>query len=199
MDNSTNPKDEVKTVASVYRVVSDKQSWVELLVNMIRNLLDKIVTRHKQAMANVSDKMNTLFNLVNTAIMSTPELGYDRSTYMCGIRDYYEAMDRFYCPDEMFSDENSTFVIDGQELCTVPRESRSLFINLLSRGISDMLRDYKNIADYYIGKLQDFLIRKDSVRDKNYYIIYAIIDYYFGNISVDEALEDVKYAANKAK
>lgn len=150
-------------------------------------------------MANVSDKMNTLFDFVNNAIMSTPELGCDRSSYMRGIRDYYEAMDRFYCPDEMFSDENSTFVIDGQELCTVPRESRSLFINLLSRGISDMLRDYKNIADYYIGKLQDFLIRKDSVRDKNYYIIYAIIDYYFGNISVDEALEDVKYAVNKAK
>lgn len=199
MDNSTNPKDEVKTVASVYRVVSDKQSWVELLVNTTRNLLDKIVTRHKQAMANVSDKMNTLFDLVNNTIMSIPELGCDRSSYMRGIRDYYEAMDRFYCPDEMFSDENSTFVIDGQELCTVPRESRSLFINLLSRGISDMLRDYKNIADYYIGKLQDFLIRKDSVRDKNYYIIYAIIDYYFGNISVDEALEDVKYAVNKAK
>lgn len=199
MDNSTNPKDEVKTVASVYRVVNDKQSWVELLVNTTRNLLDKIVTRHKQAMANVSDKMNMLFDFVNNAIMSTPELGCDRSSYMRGIRDYYEAMDRFYCPDEMFSDENSTFVIDGQELCTVPRESRSLFINLLSRGISDMLRDYKNIADYYIGKLQDFLIRKDSVRDKNYYIIYAIIDYYFGNISVDEALEDVKYAANKAK
>lgn len=199
MDNSTNPKDEVKTVASVYRVVNDKQSWVELLVNTTRNLLDKIVTRHKQAMANVSDKMNMLFDFVNNAIMSTPELGCDRSSYMRGIRDYYEAMDRFYCPDEMFSDENSTFVIDGQELCTVPRESRSLFINLLSRGISDMLRDYKNIADYYIGKLQDFLIRKDSVRDKNYYIIYAIIDYYFGNISVDEALEDVKYAVNKAK
>ena len=44
-------------------------------------------------MANVSDKMNTLFNLVNTAIMSTPELGYDRSIYMCGIKDYYDAMD----------------------------------------------------------------------------------------------------------
>lgn len=62
-----------------------------------------------------------------------------------------------------------------------------------------MLRDYKNIADYYIGKLQDFLIKKDSVRDKNYYIIYALIDYYFGNIDVDEALDDVKFAANKAK
>ena len=150
-------------------------------------------------MANVSDKMNTLFNLVNTAIMSTPELGYDRSIYMCGIKDYYEAMDRFSCPDETFSDENSTFSIDGQELCTVPRESRNLFIDLLSRGIDDMLRYYKNRADYYIGKLQDFLIRKDAVRDKNYYIICAIIDYYFGNSSVDEALEDVKYAANKAK
>ena len=150
-------------------------------------------------MANVSDKMNTLFNLVNTAIMSTPELGYDRSIYMCGIKDYYEAMDRFSCPDETFSDENSTFSIDGQELCTVPRESRNLFIDLLSRGIDDMLRYYKNRADYYIGKLQDFLIRKDAVRDKNYYIICAMIDYYFGNSSVDEALEDVKYAANKAK
>ena len=150
-------------------------------------------------MANVSDKMNTLFNLVNTAIMSTPELGYDRSIYMCGIKDYYEAMDRFSCPDETFSDENSTFSIDGQELCTVPRESRNLFIDLLSRGIDDMLRYYKNRADYYIGKLQDFLIRKDAVRDKNYYIICAMIDYYFDNSSVDEALEDVKYAANKAK
>lgn len=150
-------------------------------------------------MANVSDKMNMLFDFVNNAIMSTPELGCDRSSYMCGIRDYYEAMDRFYCPDEMFSDENSTFVIDGQELCTVPRESRSLFINLLSRGISDMLRDYKNIADYYIGKLQDFLTRKGVVRDKNYYIIYALIDYYFGDIDVDEALNGVKFAANKAK
>lgn len=157
------------------------------------------MTRHKQAMANVSDKMNTLFNLVNTAIMSTPELGYDRSIYMCGIKDYYDAMDRFYCPDETFSDENSTFSIDGQELCTVPKESRNLFIDLLSRGINDMLRYYKDRADYYIGKLQDFLIRKDNVRDKNYYIINTIIDYYFGNISVDEALEDVKYAANKAK
>ena len=150
-------------------------------------------------MANVSDKMNTLFNLVNTAIMSTPELGYDRSVYMCSIKDYYDAMDRFYCPDETFSDENSTFSIDGQELCTVPKESRNLFIDLLSRGIDDMLRYYKNRADYYIGKLQDFLIRKDAVRDKNYYIICAMIDYYFGNSSVDEALEDVKYAANKAK
>ena len=150
-------------------------------------------------MANVSDKMNTLFNLVNTAIMSTPELGYDRGSYMCGIRDYYEAMDKFYRTDETFSDENSTFSIDGQELCTVPIESRNLFIDLLSRGINDMLRYYKNRADYYIGKLQDFLIRKDAARDKNYYIICAMIDYYFGDRSVDEALEDVKYAANKAK
>ena len=150
-------------------------------------------------MANDSEKMNTLFDLVNRAIMSTPELGCDRSSYMHGIRDYYEAMDRFYCPDEIFSDENSTFVIDGQELCTVPRESRSLFINLLSRGISDMLRDYKNIADYYIGKLQDLLTRKGVVRDKNYYIIYALIDYYFGDIDVDEALNGVKFAANEAK
>ena len=150
-------------------------------------------------MANVSDKMNTLFNLVNTAIMSTPELGYDRSIYMCSIKDYYDAMDRFYRTDETFSGENSTFSIDGQELCTVPMESRNLFIDLLSRGIDDMLRYYKNRADYYIGKLQDFLIRKDAVRDKNYYIICAMIDYYFGNSSVDEALEDVKYAANKAK
>ena len=157
------------------------------------------MTRHKQAMANVSDKMNTLFNLVNTAIMSTPELGYYRSIYMRGIKDYYDAMDRFYYPDETFSDENSTFSINGQELCTVPKESRNLFIDLLSRGINDMLRYYKNRADYYIGKLQDFLIRKDAARDKNYYIICAIIDYYFGNSSVDEALEDVKYAANKAK
>lgn len=150
-------------------------------------------------MANVSDKMNTLFDLVNNAIMSTPELGCDRSSYMCGIRDYYEAMDRFYCTDEIFSSANSTFVIDGQELCAVPIESRNLFINLISRGISDILREYKNIADYYIGKLQDFLIRKDVVRDKNYYIIYAIIDYYFGDIDVDEALDNVKFAANKAK
>ena len=150
-------------------------------------------------MANVSDKMNTLFNLVNTAIMSTPELGYDRSIYMCGIKDYYDAMDRFYCTDETFSDENSTFSIDGQELCTVPEESRNLFIDLLSRGINDMLRYYKDRADYYIGKLQDFLIRKDVVRDKNYYIIYVMIDYYFGYVDVDKALEDIKYAANKAK
>ena len=62
-----------------------------------------------------------------------------------------------------------------------------------------MLKAYKDRADYYIGKLQDFLIRKDVVRDKNYYIIYALIDYYFGDISVDEALDDVKFAANKAK
>ena len=62
-----------------------------------------------------------------------------------------------------------------------------------------MLRDYKNIADYYIGKLQDFLTRKGVVRDKNYYIIYALIDYYFGDIDVDEALNGVKFAANKAK
>ena len=82
-------------------------------------------------MANVSDKMNTLFNLVNTAIMSTPELGYDRSIYMCGIKDYYDAMDRFYCTDETFSGGNSTFSIDGQELCTVPEESRNLFIDLI--------------------------------------------------------------------
>ena len=150
-------------------------------------------------MANVSEKMNTLFDLVNRAIMSTPELGYGRDSIICGIQDYYEAMDRFSCPDEMFSDENSTFVIDGQELCTVPRESRSLFINLLLRGISDMLKAYKDRADYYIGKLQDFLIRKDVVRDKNYYIIYSLIVYYFGDISVDEALDDVKFAANKAK
>lgn len=150
-------------------------------------------------MANVSDKMNTLFDLVNRTIMNTPELGYDRSIYMCGIKDYYDAMDRFYRTDETFSGENSTFSIDGQELCTVPMESRNLFIDLLSRGIDDMLRYYKNRADYYIGKLQDFLIRKDAVRDKNYYIICAMIDYYFGNSSVDEALEDVKYAANKAK
>ena len=157
------------------------------------------MTRHKQAMANVSDKMNTLFNLVNNAIMSTPELGYDRSIYMCGIKDYYDAMDRFYCTDETFSDDNSTFSIDGQELCTVPIESRSLFIDLLSRGINDILRYYKDRADYYIGKLQDFLIRKDVVRDKNYYIIHAMIDYYFGDADVDKALEDIKYAANKAK
>ena len=143
--------------------------------------------------------MNTLFDLVNRTIMNTPELGYDRSIYMCGIKDYYDAMDRFYRTDETFSGENSTFSIDGQELCTVPMESRNLFIDLLSRGIDDMLRYYKNRADYYIGKLQDFLIRKDAVRDKNYYIICAMIDYYFGNSSVDEALEDVKYAANKAK
>ena len=150
-------------------------------------------------MANVSDKMNTLFNLVNRVIISTPELGYDRSSYMCGIKDYYEAMDRLYCPDETFSDENSTFSIDGQELCTVPKESRNLFINLLSRGINDMLKDYKDRADYYIGKLQDFLTRKDVVRDENYYIIEALIDYYFGNIDVDEALDYVKFASNKAK
>ena len=150
-------------------------------------------------MANVSDKMNTLFNLVNTAIMSTPELGYDRSIYMCSIKDYYNAMDRFYCTDETFSGENSTFLIDGQELCTVPEESRNLFIDLISRGINDMLRYYKDKADYYIGKLQDFLIRKDVVRDKNYYIIYVMIDYYFGYVDVDKALEDIKYAANKAK
>ena len=150
-------------------------------------------------MANVSDKMNTLFNIVNRAIMSTPELGYDRSIYMCGIKDFYDAMDRFHCPDETFSDENSTFSIDGQELCTVPKESRNLFIDLLSRGINDMLRYYKDRADYYIGKLQDFLIRKDVVRDKNYYIICAMIDYYFGNADVDEALDDIKYAANKAE
>ena len=150
-------------------------------------------------MANVSDKMNTLFSIVNRAIMSTPELGYDRSSYMCGIKDFYEAMDKFYCPDEVFSDENSTFSIDGQELCTVPKESRNLFINLLSRGISDMLKAYKDRADYYIGKLQDFLIRKDVVRDKNYYIIYSMIDYYFGDVDIDEALDDIKYAANKAE
>lgn len=150
-------------------------------------------------MANVSDKMNTLFNLVNRAIMSTPELGSCRDCYIDGIREYYEAMDRFYYPDEEFSDENSTFSMNGTELCTVPRGSRGLFINLLSRGISSILRDYKNIADYYIGKLQDFLIRKDVERNKNYYIIYAMIDYYFGDRSVDEALEDIKYAANKAK
>lgn len=62
-----------------------------------------------------------------------------------------------------------------------------------------MLKAYKDRADYYIGKLQDFLIRKDVVHDKNYYIIYALIDYYFGDIDVDEALDDVKFAANKAK
>ena len=150
-------------------------------------------------MANVSDKMNTLFDLVNRAIMSTPELGCDRGGYICGIRDYYEALDRFYCPDETFSDENSTFSIDGQELCTVPKESRNIFINLLFRGISDMLKAYQDRADYYIGKLQDFLIRKDVVRDKNYYIIYALIDYYFGDVDIDEALDDIKYAANKAE
>ena len=150
-------------------------------------------------MANVSDKMNTLFNLVNNAIMSTPELGYERSCYMCGIRDYYEAMDKFYRTDETFSDENSTFSIDGQELCTVPIESRNLFIDLLSRGINDMLRYYKDRADYYIGKLQDFLIKKDVVRDKNYYIIHAMIDYYFGDADVDEALDHIKYAANKVE
>ena len=150
-------------------------------------------------MANVSDKMNTLFNLVNTAIMNTPELGYDRSIYMCGIKDYYDAMDRFYHTDETFSDENSTFSIDGQELCTVPIESRNLFIDLLSRGINDMLRYYKDRADYYIGKLQDFLIKKDVVRDKNYYIIHAMIDYYFGDADVDEALDHIKYAANKVE
>ena len=149
-------------------------------------------------MANVSDKMNTLFNLVNNAIMSTPELGYDRGSYMRGIKDFYEAMDRFYCPDEVFSDGNSTFSLDGKELCTVPKENRNLFINLLSRGISDLLKSYEDRADYYIGKLQDFLIRKDVVRDKNYYIIYTLIDYYFGDIDVDEALEDIKYVANKA-
>lgn len=62
-----------------------------------------------------------------------------------------------------------------------------------------MLKDYKDRADYYIGKLQDFLIRKDVVRDENYYIIYALIDYYFGDIDVDEALDYVKFASNKAK
>lgn len=62
-----------------------------------------------------------------------------------------------------------------------------------------MLKDYKDRADYYIGKLQDFLIRKDVTHDKNYYIIYALIDYYFGDSSVDEALDDIKYAANKAE
>ena len=92
-------------------------------------------------MANVSDKMNTLFNIVNRAIISTPELGYDRSSYMCGIKDYYDAMDRLYCPDETFSDENSTFSIDGQGLSTGPKEARNLFVNLLARGINDMLRD----------------------------------------------------------
>lgn len=157
------------------------------------------MTRRKQAMANVSNKMNTLFDLVNSAIMSTPELGCDRSCYMCCIRDYYEAMDRFYCPDETFSDENSTFSMNGTELCTVPRGSRNLFINLLSRGINDLLKTYKKDADYCIGRLQDFLIRKDVERNKNYYIIYAMIDYYFGDRSVDEALEDIKYAANKAE
>lgn len=157
------------------------------------------MTRHKQAMANVSDKMNTLFNLVNNAIMSTPKLGYGRDSIMCGIRDYYEAMDRFYWPDETFSDESSTFSIDGQELCTVPKESRNLFINLLLRGISDMLQVYKDRADYYIGKLQDFLIRKDVAHDKNYYIIHSMIDYYFGDVDIDEALDDIKYAANKAE
>ena len=118
---------------------------------------------------------------------------------MRGISDYYEAMDKFYCPDETFSDENSTFSIDGQELCTVPKESRNLFIDLLSRGITSLLQDYKNEADYCIGKLQDFLIRKDIAHDKNYYIIYAMIDYYFGDADIDEALEEVKYAANKAE
>lgn len=157
------------------------------------------MTRHKQAMANVSDKMNTLFNLVNNAIMSTPKLGYRRDSIICGIRDYYDAMDRFSCPDETFSDENSTFSLDGMELCTVPKESRNLFINLLSRGISDMLKAYKDRADYYIGKLQDFLIRKDVAHDKNYYIIYSMIDYYFGDVDIDEALDDIKYAANKAE
>lgn len=157
------------------------------------------MTRHKQAMANVSDKMNTLFNLVNRAIMQTPELGYDRGSYMCGIKDFYEAMDRFYCPDEVFSDENSTFSIDGQELCTVPKESRNMFIDLLLRGISDLLKAYKDRADYYIGKLQDFLIRKDVAHDKNYYIIHSMIDYYFGDVDIDEALDDIKYAANKAE
>ena len=131
--------------------------------------------------------------------MNTPELGYDRSIYMCGIKDYYDAMDRFYHTDETFSDENSTFSIDGQELCTVPIESRNLFIDLLSRGINDMLRYYKDRADYYIGKLQDFLIKKDVVRDKNYYIIHAMIDYYFGDADVDEALDHIKYAANKVE
>ena len=62
-----------------------------------------------------------------------------------------------------------------------------------------MLRAYKDRADYYIGKLQDFLTRKDVVRDENYYIIYTLIDYYFGDIDVDEALDYVKYAANKAE
>ena len=61
-----------------------------------------------------------------------------------------------------------------------------------------MLKAYKDRADYYIGKLQDFLIRKDVARDKNYYIIYTLIDYYFDDIDVDEALEDIKYVANKA-
>lgn len=62
-----------------------------------------------------------------------------------------------------------------------------------------MLKAYKDRADYCIGKLQDFLIRKNIAHDKNYYIIYALIDYYFGNRSVDEALDDIKYAANKAE
>ena len=140
-------------------------------------------------MANFSDKMNTLFNLVNRAIMSTPKLGDRRDSIICGIQDYYKAMDKFSCPDETFSDENSTFSLDGMELCTVPKESRNLFINLLSRGISDILKTYKDRADYCIGKLQDFLIRKDVARDKNYYIIYTLIDYYFGYIDVDEALK----------
>ena len=62
-----------------------------------------------------------------------------------------------------------------------------------------MLKAYQDRADYYIGKLQDFLIRKDVVRDKNYYIIYALIDYYFGDVDIDEALDDIKYAANRAE
>ena len=66
-------------------------------------------------------------------------------------------------------------------------------------GINGLLKSYKDRADYYIGKLQDFLIRKDVAHDKNYYIIYSMIDYYFGDVDIDEALDDIKYAANKAE
>ena len=148
-------------------------------------------------MANVNNEMNKFFQLASTAIDEADGIGYGIK-YIDPIRDYFEQSAKYANMwDEKIVGDTHKFIVDGVELCSVSKESRNLLSNLVARGISSLLRDYKEQADVAIEELREYLYAMDDYdpnfsKSKTWRKLGAIIDYYKGYTSINEALEDLK-------
>lgn len=141
--------------------------------------------------------MNKFFQLASTAIDEADGIGYGVK-YIDPIRDYFVQSAKYANMwDEKVVGDTHKFIVDGVELCSVSEESRNLLSNLVARGISSLLKDYKEQADAAIEELREYLYAMDDYypnfsKSKTWEKLGAIIDYYKGRISINEALEDLK-------